>query len=168
MHICNNDCCLSPLPYIKGHCSLIMEYIGEHWTSWGCGTVSLRPCLRLHAAPEGQHPSPYPSSSDDCCMIQDHTTRYNFCQTPPDFTREVSERQHIILQLSIYMVAPSVENYLQLENNWSQRAYLLLTVRCVSPLSHLHWPKPVCHCAKKTMHCLWGQLACIQSTFGSG
>lgn len=80
----------------------------------------------------------------------------------------LSKKQPIILQLSIYMVAPSPEHYLQLENNWSQRAYLLPTVRCDPPLSRLRWPKPVCHSAKKPMHCVCGQLRCIQSTCGSG
>lgn len=82
-----------------------------------------------------------------------HATWYATRQIPPDSLANLSKRKLIILRLSAHTEAPSLENYLQLENNWSQRAYLRLTIRCDSLLSRLHWPQPMCHRAKKATHC---------------
>lgn len=82
-----------------------------------------------------------------------HATWYTTRQIPPDSLANLSKRKLIILRLSAHTEAPSLENYLQLENNWSQRAYLRLTIRCDSLLSRLHWPQPMCHRAKKATHC---------------
>ncbi len=88
-------------------------------------------------------------------MIQEYATQRGtpLAESPQTLFTNLWKRQLIILRLSAETEAPSLENYLQLENNWSQRAYLRLTIRCNSPLSRLHWPQPVCHRAKKAMHC---------------